>query len=57
MDANEALRTIQTLAYIALDNDSELTPARDRVDAMRRTLNGIALVTEKTLPRDRGATT
>ena len=56
MDAIEALRTIQQQAYIALDNDSDLKPTGERIIALRRTLNGIALVTEKTLPRDRGAT-
>ena len=51
MDADEALKTIQALARVALEIDDEGLSAETLVDTQRRTLNGIVLVTEKALAK------
>jgi hypothetical protein len=43
------LRTIQTLARVALDSDDEGLSPETLAEMQRRTLNGIVVVTEKAL--------
>lgn len=63
MDAYDALRTIQTLARIALEsqnatasvaNDDEGLSAEAHAEMQRRTLNGIMVMTEKALAKAPG---
>lgn len=54
MDAYDALRTIQTLARVALDSDDEELSAETLADMQRRTLNGIVVVTENALAKAPG---
>ena len=49
MDAYEALRTIHTLARVALDSDDEGLTIESLADHFQRTLNGIVVITEKAL--------
>ena len=49
MHAHEALRTIRTLARIALDTDSDELPPEAIVDMLRRALQGVVVVAEKVL--------
>jgi hypothetical protein len=51
MDAHDALRTIQTLARVALDSDNGHLSAEALVDMQRRTLKGIITVIEKALAK------
>jgi hypothetical protein len=51
MDAYEALRTIQTLAHVALESEEEGLSAEALPELQRRTLNGIVVVTEKALAK------
>jgi hypothetical protein len=53
MDAQEALRTIRTLARIALDTDSDELSAVALADMLRRTLQGVVVVAEKVLGKER----
>ena len=54
MDPFEALRNIQTLARVALESDDEVLSADLLAELMRRTLNGIVVVTEKVLVKAPG---
>ena len=47
MDAREALRTIRTLARIALDTDKDKLSTEALADTLRRALQGVVLVAEK----------
>ena len=51
MDTHEALRTILTLARVALESDDGHLPDEALVDMQRRTLNGIVTVIEKALAK------
>lgn len=51
MDVYDALRTIQTLARVALESDDEGLSAETLAEMHRRTLNGIVVVTEKALAK------
>ena len=53
-DVYDSLRTIQTLARIALASDNEEVSTETIVEIQRRTLNGIVLVTEKELAKAPG---
>jgi hypothetical protein len=49
MDAQEALRTIRTLARIALDTEKDELSTEAVADMLRRALQGVVVVAEKVL--------
>jgi len=49
MDVQDALRTIRTLARIALDTDKDELPPEAAIDMLRRALQGVVVVAEKVL--------
>lgn len=53
-DVYDALRTIQTLARVALATDNEEVSAETIAEIQRRTLNGIVVVTENALAKAPG---
>ena len=53
MDAHDALRTIRTLARVALDGDDGRLSVEAVADMQRRTLRGIITVIEKVPPKSR----